>query len=114
MIDVNPGFGSLNLAQAVLLVAYEWFLAGHEGPDRDMPMGATRPATREEALGFYEHLERELDACGFLNPPEKRPAMVRNIRNIFQRARLTEQEVRTLRGIVSGLTTHNRRRSNSS
>ena len=112
-VPLNPDFRSLNLAQAVLLVAYEWFMAGHDGTARTLPMGATRPATKEEALGFFEHLEGELDACGFLNPPEKRPAMVRNIRNIFQRAHLTEQEVRTLRGIVSGLTTYNRRRSDS-
>ncbi len=103
-MPLHPGFASLNLAQAVLLVGYEWFQAGHEGPAAHMPMGDTRPATKDELVGFFEHLERELDAGGFLKPEEKRPSMVRNIRNMFQRASLTEKEIRTLRGIIAGLT----------
>jgi tRNA/rRNA methyltransferase len=67
-------------------------------------MPGTERASREEIIAFFEHLEHELDDCGFLRPPEKRASMVRNIRNLFQRAGLTEQEVRTLRGIVAGLT----------
>ncbi|MGE5146517.1 MAG: RNA methyltransferase [Candidatus Eiseniibacteriota bacterium] len=104
-VPLNPAFSSLNLAQAVLIVAYEWRMAGGAVPLGDglMPTGIARPATREELIGFFEHLEAELDDCGFLRPPEKRPAMVRNIRNLFQRAGLTDQEVRTLRGIVTGL-----------
>ena len=72
----------------------------------DAPQGAgqrfkaSRPAEREELLGFFEHLERELDACGFLFPPEKRDTMVNNIRTMFTRMSPTEQEVRTLRGII--------------
>ena len=66
-------------------------------------MGDTRPANREELIGLFEHLERELDDCGFLLPVEKRPTMTRNIRNIFLRANMTEQEVRTLRGVIVGL-----------
>ncbi len=53
---------------------------------------------------FFAHLQKELVDCGFLRPPEKMPAMMRNIRALFLRAELTEQEVRTLRGIISGLT----------
>lgn len=101
-IPANPAFASLNLAQAVLLVAYEYFLLGEAAApagDRGDPL-----ASREELLGFFEHLEAELDAGGFLKPPEKRPRMVRSIRNLFHRARLTEQEVRTLRGVIKGLT----------
>ena len=108
-VPVNPAFASLNLAQAVLILAYEWLLAGDDTPDRDFRQGATRPATHEELMGLFEHLETELDAGGFLYPPEKRPAMVRNVRNIFSRAGLMEQEVRTLRGIVSALTKPRRR-----
>ena len=75
-------------------------------------MPGTWPATKQELVGFLEHLEAELDASGFLLPVEKRPAMVRNIRNMFQRVNLTEQDVRTLRGIVSSLTrTHLRQKS---
>lgn len=111
---VNPAFASLNLAQAVLLVAYEWLKQArpgelgrrtpHDGPVRPgLRLKRTRPAERAELLGFFEHLERELDAAGFLRPPAKRPSMVLAIRNLFMRMGATEQDVRTLRGIVSAL-----------
>ncbi|NQV82818.1 MAG: RNA methyltransferase [Rhodospirillales bacterium] len=104
--QINPGFSSINLAQAVLLFGYEWYQASIDVVEREVPISAhTRPATKEELVGFFEHLERELDNCGFLHVKEKRPSMVRNLRNLFQRANLTEQEVRSLRGIVSGLAT---------
>ncbi len=103
-VPLNPGFSSLNLAQAVFVVGYEWFLAGAKAPGRRVSMPKeTRPATKKELLGLFEHLEGELDACGFLRVAEKRPVMVRNLRNIFQRAGLSEQEVRTLRGVITGL-----------
>ena len=108
-IPANPAFSSLNLAMAVAVVGHEWFGAGGDTPERVLETGATRPATKAELVAFFEHLERELDACGFLRLTEKRPTMVRNIRNLFQRAELTEQEVRSLRGIVSGLVDHSHR-----
>lgn len=112
MVPVNPGFASLNLAQAVLLTSYEWFKLGawtlgdHARDDGGLsrpgtPMANTRAATREELIGFFEHLEGALDQSRFLRPLEKRPAMIRNIRNMFHRAQLTEQDVRTLRGVVA-------------
>jgi tRNA/rRNA methyltransferase len=110
---VDPGFASLNLAQSVLLFAYEWRkLVNPESLGRqlpDAPQGAgqrfkaSRPAERHELLGLFEHLERELDLCGFLFPPEKRDTMVNNIRTMFTRMAPTEQEVRTLRGIIKNL-----------
>jgi tRNA/rRNA methyltransferase len=111
---VNPAFASLNLAQAVLLVSYEWMRqcsrgslgrkTEYDGPAREgLQMPHTRPATREELIGFFEQLESELDTSGFLWPPEKRPVMVRNLRNLFNRMGASEQEVRTLRGLVSSL-----------
>lgn len=114
MAPVNPAFASLNLAQAVLLIGYEWFKTGPltygdealgEGAltETGLRMPGTRLATKEEVVGFFGHLERELDAAGFLRPPEKRPAMVRSLRNLFQRTGLTEQDVRTLRGVVASL-----------
>ncbi len=66
-------------------------------------MGHDRAATKEELLGFFEHLERELAAQGFFNPEHRRPTVVQNIRTLFSRAGVTEQEVRTLRGIVATL-----------
>lgn len=102
-VPLNPAFTSLNLAQAVLLVGYEWFLLGVEVPPSRLEAGGTPPATRDKLLEFFERLEGLLDESGFLFPPEKRPAMVRNIRNLFQRGELTEAELRTLHGIVSAL-----------
>jgi tRNA/rRNA methyltransferase len=88
----------LNLAQAVLLFGYEWFAAGAAPPAEAEPR-----ATAADLDNFYARLEPALDAAGFLFPPEKRPAMVRNIRNIFARAGLTPHEVSTLHGILSAL-----------
>jgi tRNA/rRNA methyltransferase len=101
---MNPSFSSLNLGMAVLLVGYEWFAAGPgEAPSTLVMLQQTRPATQAELLGLYEHLESELDDCGFLRNRQSRPSMVRNLRNLFGRAGLTEQEVRTLRGVITCL-----------
>jgi tRNA/rRNA methyltransferase len=104
-VPLNPAFTSLNLGQAVLLVGYEWFQAGDATPASQMPLNGTVPATKEELTNFFAHLERELDACGFLRNLDARPSMVRNLRNMWQRADLTEQEVRTLHGMIKELTT---------
>jgi tRNA/rRNA methyltransferase len=104
-VPLNPGFSSLNLGMAVLLLGYEWYAAGSTAvaaAELAMPE-ETRPATQSELQSFYDHIERELDACGFLRNIEKRPSMVRNLRNLFGRAGLTQQEVRTLRGIITCL-----------
>jgi tRNA/rRNA methyltransferase len=105
-VPTNPAFSSINLAQAVLLLGYEWRLAGGaEVPSETRRKGyGAAPAMQEDVLAFYAHLEDELDKAGFLRVPEKRPRVVRNIRNIFNRIRLTDQEVRTLRGIIVALT----------
>jgi tRNA/rRNA methyltransferase len=111
---VNPAFASLNIAQAVLLMGYEWFKGqaaslGQQTPELPALAGPglqtpdTRPATKEELYGFFEHLERELDQAGFFKTADKKPGMVRNIRNLYGRAGLTEQEVRSLRGMVASL-----------
>ncbi|MCB1548887.1 MAG: RNA methyltransferase [Hyphomicrobiaceae bacterium] len=118
---VNPAFASLNLAQAVLLVGYEWYKeAGANALGRGtatdpaaqpgLNLRAQRPATKEELLGLFEHLERELDAAGYLFPPDKRPSMVRNLRTLLSRFGATEQEVRSLRGIVAALAEGRRKR----
>ena len=102
-VPLNPAYSSLNLAQAVLIVGYEWYQSGVDVPARELVTNETRPATKAELLNFFAHLEKELDDCGFLRHEDKRPSMVRNIRNIFQRAELTEQEIRTLHGIIKEL-----------
>jgi len=102
-IPLEPSFLSLNLAQAVLLVAYEWLRASAPAPPPARTASGSRPATKGELVGLFEHLEAALDDAGFFRTPEMRPAQVRNLRNVFQRAELTEQEVRTFHGIVTML-----------
>jgi len=104
-VPLDPGFSSLNLAQAVLVLAYEWFQAGDVTPARRMPPAArVVPASKAELAAFFARLEAELKACGFLRNPEMQPVMARNIRSMFARAELTEQEIRTLHGMLTGLT----------
>ncbi len=111
MAPLNPGFTSLNLSQAVLLLAYEWYKLADDTPGAELRMKDTRPANQEEMLRLFEHLESELDNHGFLRVKEKRPVMVQNIRNVFQRANMTEQEVRTFRGVVKSLAQFPRKNS---
>lgn len=110
-VPLNPGFSSIQLGHAVMVLGYEWYQTGEgaQGAQGAETEPKSPPATKAELLGFFEHLERELDACGFLHLPAMRPTIVRNIRTLFQRARLTEQEVRTLRGVVAGLSGNRKR-----
>lgn len=102
-VPLNPAFASLNLAQSVLLIGYEWFQAGDVALPERLSRGGTEKASKAELVNFFGRLERALDETGFLVPVEKRPVMVRNIRNLFTRAELTAQEVQTLHGILSAL-----------
>lgn len=102
-VPLNPAFSSLNLAQAVLLVGYEWLQAADATPDMQHWGGGDEPAPKAELLNFMERFEAELDDCGFLRNLEQRPTMVRNLRNLFQRARPTSQELRTMHGAVRNL-----------
>jgi tRNA/rRNA methyltransferase len=102
-IPANPEFSSFNLAQCVLVLAYEWLMANSAAPDSVMDLGKTRPATREELFNLFDHLERDLEAGGFFTTPELKPTMVQNLRNALTRAELTEQEIRTWHGIVTAL-----------
>jgi tRNA/rRNA methyltransferase len=103
-VPLNPEFTSLNLAQAVFCVAYEWFQAADQTPASELNLPKnTRPASKRELVGLFEHFEQALDDSGFLQIREKRPNMVRNLRNIWQRADLTDQETRTLRGVITSL-----------
>jgi len=102
-VPTVPDYASLNLGQAVLLLGYEWFQHEAEEPDAALRKGRTRPATKGELEGFFEHLIGELDTCGFLRNRQQRPSMIVNLRNTFLRAGLHEQEIRTLRGVITCL-----------
>ena len=101
-LPVNPAFASLNLAQAVVIVGYEWFKqAGGE-----LPFAAPQkspPAKKQQLDAFFADLERELDKVEFFRPAEKRGTMGVNLRNIFQRMAPSQQDVRTLHGVVTAL-----------
>jgi len=101
-IPIDPRFRSLNLAQAVAINAYEWRTASADRPPPAFREGPP-PADQAMLMGLYGHLEGELDGAGFFHPEEKRPSMVRNLRAIFARALLNDQEVRTLRGVITAL-----------
>lgn len=102
-IPLNPQFSSLNIAQAVLLVSYEWAAAGDATPVSRMADHATRPASKEELQNLFDHLERALDQSGFLRNKDMRPSMVLNLRALLQRAEMTEQEARTFHGVIKFL-----------
>lgn len=98
---VDPAFPSLNLAASVLLVGYEWTRASGAGlPFATNP--GTAPAKREAVVSMFESIEAELAEAGFY-PPDKRPVMTRNMRDMFHRMGLTEQDVRTWRGAIRAL-----------
>jgi tRNA/rRNA methyltransferase len=100
-VPLNPAFSSLNLAQAVLIVGYEWYTARTEPRPEILHTGHSRAANKEELLRFFDHFEEALVVSGFLRHPDKRPSLFRNLRNLFQRAQCTEQELRTLHGVIT-------------
>ena len=104
-LPVDPAFASLNLAHAVLIVAYEWRRSGILADADGLPFQAemTPPASKAELVALFEHLESALDETGFFRPPEHRGHMVLALRAMLQRANLTEQDVRTLRGVIAAL-----------
>ena len=100
---VNPGFASLNLAQAVLLVGYEWFKRATSGElPHAMPERSER-ASQHQMQAFFDNLVRELDKVEFLRPAEKRDTMLVNLRNIFTRMEPTKQDMHTLHGVVMAI-----------
>ena len=107
---MNPAFTSLNLAQAVMVMAYEWWQTVDATPARALMTNETSVASKGALEDFLAHLVDELDACGFLRNAPKRPGMVRNVRHLFQRGEVTQQELRTLHGMVSELALGRRQR----
>ncbi len=101
-LPVNPAFASLNLAQAVVIMAYEWFkLVGHGLPFA-MPE-KSRPAPKQQLMAFFAALERELEKVEFFRPPDKRETMQINLRNIITRMQPTQQDIQTLHGVIMAI-----------
>jgi tRNA/rRNA methyltransferase len=102
-LPVNPAFASLNLAQAVVIVAYEWFRLASGGK---LPFGMpekSAPAPKEQLLAFFAAIERELEKVEFFRPPDKRETMQINLRNIFTRMQPTRQDIQTLHGVIMAI-----------
>src|ERR1700729_2362341 len=100
---VNPGFASLNLAQAVLLMGYEWFKLSTDGALPFAMPERSEPASQHQMQAFMDNLVRELDKVEFLRPAEKRETMLVNLRNIFSRMEPTKQDMHTLHGVVMAI-----------
>ena len=100
---VNPAFASLNLAQAVLLMGYEWFKLATAGALRFAMPERSERASQHQMQAFFDNLVRELDKVEFLRPPEKRDTMLVNLRNIFTRMEPTKQDMHTLHGVVMAI-----------
>jgi tRNA/rRNA methyltransferase len=101
-LPVNPAFASLNLAQAVVIVGYEWF----KQTRNDLPFATAErspPVAKQQLDAFFADLERELDKVEFFRPDEKRGVMSVNLRNIFQRIAPSQQDIRTLHGVVTAI-----------
>jgi tRNA/rRNA methyltransferase len=103
-LPVNPAFASLNLAQAVVIIGYEWFKRANSGELPFVMPEKSPPAAKQQLGAFFSDLERELEKVEFFRPEEKRGVMLVNLRNIFQRIAPTKQDIRTLHGVVTALT----------
>ena len=101
---VNPAFASLNIAQAVLLMSYEWMKSGMEDLG-SVPFQAMEqtPSTKEQLHGLYDQLEEALDSRNYFHPPAKKPKMIDNLRAVLSRRAFTEQEISVMRGVISSL-----------
>ena len=101
---VNPAFASLNIAQAVLLMSYEWMKTGLDekaGPRFSGPR--MKPATKQQLDGLFDQLEEALEARGYFRPPEKKAKLVDNLRAVLTRPGFFAPEIDVLRGVVSSL-----------
>ena len=107
-VPINPEFGSLNLAQAVRLLAYEWSKRSELAvpPTRELES----PAPHGELQKMIRHLEDELEAKGYFHPPSRTNATKNTIRTIFTKTGWSSREVKAIRGIVRALVGPARRR----
>ncbi|MFZ0608397.1 MAG: TrmJ/YjtD family RNA methyltransferase [Xanthobacteraceae bacterium] len=101
-LPVNPAFASLNLAQAIVIMAYEWFKLAGTGLPFAMPQ-KSKAAPKQQLLAFFASLERELEKVEFFRPPDKRETMQINLRNIVTRMAPTQQDIQTLHGVIMAI-----------
>jgi tRNA/rRNA methyltransferase len=101
---VNPAFASLNIAQAVLLMSYEWMKSGLGGIDGTSFSGLEMaPATKSDLQGLFDQLEEALDSRGYFRPPAKKLKMVDNLRAVLSRPGFFQPEIHLLRGVIRSL-----------
>ncbi|MEO0936692.1 MAG: RNA methyltransferase [Pseudomonadota bacterium] len=99
-VPVNPDFPSLNLAQCVLLVGYEWRRAAHDAPAVVHELAGSDWAKGAEVEALAAHYEDRLEAAGFFFPPAKAPSMKMNLRNLWSRMPLTNKDAQMLHGML--------------
>jgi tRNA/rRNA methyltransferase len=102
-LPVNPAFASLNLAQAIVIVAYEWFKLASGGALPFATPNKSAPAPKQQLLAFFASLERELEKVEFFRPPDKRETMQINLRNIITRMQPSHQDIQTLHGVIMAI-----------
>jgi tRNA/rRNA methyltransferase len=102
-LPVNPAFASLNLAQALVVIAYEWFKLIEAGKLPFSMPEKSLPAPKQQLIAFFESIERELTRVEFFRPPDKRETMQINLRNIFTRMQPTRQDIQTLHGVIMAI-----------
>jgi tRNA/rRNA methyltransferase len=105
---LNPAYPSMNLAQAVLMMAWEWRMAAWLDlkPDLDAKTPHHLPASIAQRDIFMNRLEMALDDGGFFTAPEMAKTVKRNLRAVFTRAAPTSQEISTLHGVIQALIRH--------
>jgi tRNA/rRNA methyltransferase len=99
-VPVNPDFPSLNLAQCVLLLGYEWRRATAEVEARVEALAGTEAASGIEVEKLAQHYEERLETAGFFFPPEKADGMKIVLRNLWSRMPLTRADVQLLHGVL--------------
>ncbi|MBC6416323.1 MAG: RNA methyltransferase [Rhodospirillales bacterium] len=109
-VPLNPRHASLNLAQAVLLLGYEWWQAADATAPLGLHRGNSAPAGRGQLADFLDRLETALEEDGFFRTPEQKPHMLRNLKTLFLRADPSDQEIRTLHGLIAALRGRRRNR----
>jgi len=100
---VNPAFASLNIAQAVLLMSYEWMRASLDEIQTGFSSSPIMPAKREDLSSLLARLESALDEANYFYPPEKREKLLQNLHNLFTNAQFQEQEIHALHGVIAAL-----------